>query len=36
MTAEFGPWKYRKWIQWAFYLACVLGLAGVIIGEYVK
>jgi len=36
MTAEFGPWKYRKWAQRAFYLAVGLGVAAVIVAQYVK
>jgi hypothetical protein len=36
MTAEFAPLKYRRWLQRVFYLAVVLGLAAVAVGEYVK
>jgi hypothetical protein len=36
MTAEFGPLKYRRPLQWVFYLAVVLGIAVVIIGEYLN
>jgi hypothetical protein len=36
MTAEFGPMKYRKWAQRAFYLAVILGVAAVIVSQYLK
>ena len=36
MTAEFGPGKYRKWIQRAFYVAVTLGVAVVIVGQLMK
>jgi hypothetical protein len=36
MTAEFGPYKLRKWLQRVFYLAVALGIAVVIVGEYMK
>jgi hypothetical protein len=36
MTAEFRPWRYRKWIQRAFYVAVALGVAAVVIGGYMK
>jgi len=36
MTAEFGPLKYRKWVQRAFYVAVILGVAAVVISQYIK
>ena len=36
MTAEFGPHKYRKWGQRVFYVSVVLGIAVVLVSEYIK
>lgn len=36
MTAEFAPLKYRRWLQRAFYVAVVLGVVAVAVGQYVK
>jgi hypothetical protein len=36
MTVEFAPMKYRRWIQRGFYLAVILGMVAVVIGQYVK
>jgi hypothetical protein len=35
MTAEFMPDKYKKWGQRMFYVAVVLGVAAVVIGQFV-
>lgn len=36
MTAEFGPMKYRRWGQRMFYVAVILGVAAVVIGQFAK
>jgi hypothetical protein len=36
MAAEFAPIKYRRFLQRVFYLAVILGLAAVVIGQYAK
>jgi len=36
MTAEFGPMKYRRWLQRVFYVMVAVAVLAVVVVQFVK